>query len=464
MANKSPFELIIELDKLHPQFQILRDAPGFSPARQMFEDVFSTYKDLDGNFLEQLQSSGFDARVFELYLHAYFSRSGFKIDRSHQSPDFLVCKRGMTVAVEATTVNAAQSGVLAAEGKSVRSLSDKERAEYGRNELPIRFGSPLLSKLRERYWDLPQCKSLPFVIAIQAFQDQGSLEFSDSSLASYLYGIEHDASWDHKGNLVVQERTIDKHALGTKTISSNFFSQPETEHISAILFTNCGTTAKFSRMGYQSGYGNERVTIKRMGYCYNPDKDAMDPTFFSYDLDCPPMVESWGQGLVLLHNPNCRVPVPKGFFGPIVQGYYKSGRYLPEYGEWHPFMSQTLSTYVNNLKQITPPQIVAQGPINIKAIPRSLFWAHVETRFDLDGKDEHGWFSDESGAFLGLLAQNRGDDAWSYWVYGKDEYSEYYCIDTNVVEDLRGVARRTLQESMFRYTKKPQRMFPRPKE
>ncbi len=151
----------------------------------MLEDVFKTFKDPDGNFVEQFQTTGFDTRFFELYLHAYFSRSGYTIDRSFPNPDFLVELGGVRAGVEATTVNASTSGVIAKYGKKIEDLDETELPEYVRNELPIRFGSALYSKLQKAYWDKPQCAGLPFVIAVEAFHDEGSLHFTDTALVDY---------------------------------------------------------------------------------------------------------------------------------------------------------------------------------------------------------------------------------------------------------------------------------------
>src|SRR5438046_2696103 len=102
--GKTLFEPVVAPEKLNPHFEQIRTFPGAECARWMFDDVYQSFSDPDGNFLEQFQTTGFDARCFELYLFAYFSRSGFAVDRSRPNPDFLVSREGLTVAVEATTV------------------------------------------------------------------------------------------------------------------------------------------------------------------------------------------------------------------------------------------------------------------------------------------------------------------------------------------------------------------------
>jgi hypothetical protein len=148
------FDPLYESEKLHQSFLHLLD-PRSEPARAMVQDVFTSFEDADGNFVEQFQTSGFDARFFELYLYAYFSRSGFKVHRPRPNPDFLVSRAGLEVAVEATTVNPSTSGVLADIGKKIAGLDEAGIMEYIRDELPIRFGSPLASKNAEALLGTP---------------------------------------------------------------------------------------------------------------------------------------------------------------------------------------------------------------------------------------------------------------------------------------------------------------------
>ena len=130
--KKTLFDPIASSRKLHPDFECLRTWPGAEPTRWMLDDVYQTFDDPEGNFLEQFQTTGFDARYFELYLFAYFTRSGFVVDRSRPHPDFLVSRMGRTVAVEATTVNPSTSGILARLGKKISELSPEEFRDYQR--------------------------------------------------------------------------------------------------------------------------------------------------------------------------------------------------------------------------------------------------------------------------------------------------------------------------------------------
>lgn len=336
------FDLVVPEHKLDTNFARVSTATTSIAARAMLEDVFETFEDPDGNFKEQMQTTAFDSRFFELYLYAYFSRSGFALDRSFSNPDFIVERDGTRVAVEATTVNPSTSGVIAKYGKRIEGLNEGELGEYIREELPLRFGSALFSKLNKKYWEKPHCAGLPLVIAIQAFHDEGSLHFSDTGLSEYVYASRQTARWSDNGELVLTNTSVESHTLGEKTIPSGFFNQPGAENISAIVFSNSGTHAKFTRMGYQSGFGTDTLKVQRIGRVFDPSPDSMDAALFAYDMDDPNVVEPWGQGLTVLHNPKALIPVPDGFFSDANEHHLIDGDIVASANGWHPFNSKTI--------------------------------------------------------------------------------------------------------------------------
>ena len=428
----------------------------------MVEDVYQTFSDPDGNFVEQFQTTGFDARFFELYLYAYFSRSGYEVDRSHPKPDFLVKRQTKTIAVEATTVNPSTSGAVAKFGKRISRLREEGRLSYQQNELPIRFGSALLSKLKHRYWELPQCTGLPFVIAIEAFHDKEALQFSDNSLASYLYGLRDSSYWTDEGELIFKSEKVSTHTIGEKTIQSGFFHQPNTESVSAILFTNSGTSAKFSRMGYQSGYANATLNLKRSGFAYDFDPNAMDPTLFAYDLDDPPFVEDWGQGLVILHNPNAVHPLPPDFFEKSVQWRFEDDDAVPYIRGWHAYRSETLISWVGELKERLPKVLLPHGPQAVGSVDKRRFHIlcpNLPERIVKNG-EEDGWFADQSDAFLGLILKSNRGENWKCFVFARNEYFNFYPIAQKSGYRMRILACKAVQHKILELLFKPQRIFP----
>ena len=98
------FTPIVAHEKLHPYFVALSSDSVFFPARSIISGLMPHYADVDGNFVEQFQSTGFDARLWELYLYAYLIEEQLFIDRSMNAPDFIIKKYGKTVAIEAVIV------------------------------------------------------------------------------------------------------------------------------------------------------------------------------------------------------------------------------------------------------------------------------------------------------------------------------------------------------------------------
>ena len=459
-STKSLFVPVVPLEKLHPHFKLLLDAPSYHPTRAMLDEVYQDFVDSDGNFLEQFQTTGFNARFFELYLFAYFSRSGFEVDRTHSSPDFTIARNGVTVSVEATTVNPTQGEPSYSE--SLPSMLDpREFAHFRDQELPIRFGSPLFSKLQKRYWDIEHCRDQPFILAIEAFFDDESLTLSDSGLAQYLYGLRMSADWTTEGVLQVRTDIVESHVSGSKRIPSNFFGQPGTENVSAVVFTNSGTHAKFTRMGYQRGFGVEHFDISRSGFSYNPHPDARDPTYFAYSLPEPPVIESWGQGLVVNHNPNALFPLPKDFFPEAVQAYIEDGEHKSDFPDWHPIMSETL------VRHFTKPEgrPLKVPRIQVAAITKGDFRSIC--RFTVDDSNpiltEDGWFIDETERFLGVVVWHKTDQDWGYVILARDEYFQFRAIDSVASISARDIARTELQFAIAKLATGSQRIFPQGK-
>jgi len=456
---KSLFDLVVPEKNLNANFARIRLSKQSIAARAMLDDVFQSFRDPDGNFLEQFQTTGFDTRFFELYVFAYFSRSGFTIDRSHTSPDFIVERLGVKAAVEATTVNPSTSGAVAVHGKKIRDLNEADVVEYLRNELPIRFGSALQSKLQKRYWEQPHCAGLPFVVAIEAFHDEGSLHFSDTALMQFAYGIQQTADWGPQGELLISTKGMEDHKIGVKTVPSGLFNQPDAENLSAILFTNSGTHAKFSRMGYQSGFGNNVLKIKRFGRAFDPAPDSMDSILFSYDMDDPPLVEPWGQGLVVIENPRARHPLPVGFFVDAKEHHLEHGMVLTRPGGWHPFNSTTLLMHCGEAKTVKNfKPILGNGPRAVSSITKNEFWSY-EPSIDVAG-DQDGWFSDEFQSFLGLLVKSNG--TWTALVLARDYHFKFFPIARKAGLSPRTVAVDELQHEIMNLLNSPRRLFSEP--
>ena len=94
-----------------------------------------------------------------------------------------------------------------------------------------------------------------------------------------------------------------------KSFRPVFFALPGAENVSAVLFNNSGTIAKFKRMGVLAGFGSRRLKMFRKGYAVNPDPNATLPHPFQYVVNASDPCETWTEGLDVFHNPRAKHPI-----------------------------------------------------------------------------------------------------------------------------------------------------------
>jgi hypothetical protein len=327
-------------DRLNHNFVVLAEREAFSAARGIIQPMMHWYDDPDGNFVEQFQTTGFDSRLWELYLFASFRESGYRIERVHAIPDF-TC-RGVLgeFAVEATTVNPTRDNTGAIVPPPPWDTPERFQ-EFLRGYMPIKFGSTLTSKLAKKYWERPNVAGKPLLFAIQDFSDRASMVVTRSALPIYLYGYEHESTRDGSGRLRVSARKIATHRWGDKEIPSGFFGLPGAENVSAVVFSNSGTISKFNRMGVRAGFGSPRVVLLREGLVYDPDPDAAEPCPFAYVVT-PERGEAWGEGLDVFHNPRAKHPIhPEMLRGAGHHRLLPDGTMRSLVPDWHPLGSVT---------------------------------------------------------------------------------------------------------------------------
>lgn len=99
------FTPVVPIDRQHPYFTMLANKEFFLPARSIINEMMPHFVEIDGSFVEQVQSTGSDSRLWELYINGYIVEEQVFVDRSKNVLDFLVTKYGKTVAVEAVVVS-----------------------------------------------------------------------------------------------------------------------------------------------------------------------------------------------------------------------------------------------------------------------------------------------------------------------------------------------------------------------
>jgi len=339
------FTPLVSSDKLHPHFSLFDKYINWSPATSIIKEMMNHFEDVDGNFVEQFQTTAFDARLWELYLFAYLREEHFFLDRKYHAPDYVVRKYGETICIEAVTVNPTGNVINQDLERSYESKNPEELAERLENYMPIKFGSSLYSKLKkkQRYWDLEHVKGKPLVFAIADFHEANSMVWSHSALWQYLYGMRYEHIASEDGSYHISPQKIVSHRLGEKEIPSGFFFLEDAENVSAILSSNSGTISKFNRMGKLAGFGSDDVKLYRKGYCHDHDPEAAVPLMFGFEVVAGKISETWAEGLNMYHNPNAKHPVNHELFPSIAHHFFEDGMIKSIIPKFHPYSSLTLN-------------------------------------------------------------------------------------------------------------------------
>lgn len=316
------FELPLDHDpeKLHPYFRLLLEDDSKAPAKAVLKELGPWLTPSDPHLVGEFQGNGFDQRLWEFYLWATFKEFFLDVEQL-EAPDFLCTAPGIGFTVEATTVGPSNTGALA---DHPNPQNEEEREKFLADYMPMKFGSALTGKLNkknrqgEHYWEREKAKGLPFTIAIADFhkaagpKEPASMVYTQSALWQYLYGKRVRIT-EEGGIVAVKEVDVEKHVYNGKEIPSGFFDLENAENVSAVIFSNAGTIAKFDRMGTQAGFAKEGYTYYRHGLMINPDPDATMGIPFVSHVNADDYEEWWTQEVIVFHNPNAKIPLPPEF-------------------------------------------------------------------------------------------------------------------------------------------------------
>lgn len=299
------FELRVPEEEQHPSFRLLVSDPRYSPARELIAAMMRYHHDPDGNFVQQFQTTAFDARIWELYLFAVFTELGFaaiehEVAQEVVVPDFRLSGLRGSVGVEATTVNPAAAGA------DVPRLTPENFEAYLNEYVPIKLGRALRRKLRKRppYWEAPGTADAPFILAVQDFHTTGAMRMIIPAATEYAFGFRHSMTEDGR-----RIERLDQHVFGNMTEPSGFFRLPGAENIGAVIVNPQGTLLKFNRLGFLAGFGDRQVRMLRRGWRRHEGEADPRPRPFVDNVSDPEYRETWVEGMVVLHNPTAVRPL-----------------------------------------------------------------------------------------------------------------------------------------------------------
>jgi hypothetical protein len=293
MSSLPLFKDVAEEASQHPIYRMIRDG-DYEPERQVLIDWSSGFKDRDGKFCYEFQTS-FEPCLWELYLHAYLKEIGAKVDFSYQAPDFVV--EGLEKFCIEATIAAPALGGTPPHGHSISDMPE----DFNRfnSEATIRICnsfSSKLKKLRSRYSTFPQCANKPFVLAIASFDRPFSHMAAMRPIISALYGLYHDEEQTiEMGSDKMVSYNVDgvlKHE--NASIDLGYFCSPEYSDVSAVIFSSLATWGKVRAIA-------DNLTAHSIYTTYHPNPGSLLPIV--KHTPKAEYSEHLLDGLCVLHNP-----------------------------------------------------------------------------------------------------------------------------------------------------------------
>lgn len=294
-----------------PEFQLLTTTINHLPALMAVGECYLALPNPDANFVSDFQTNNFASRLFELYLFSCFREQGLNVRQDHVSPDFLIEKEGNACWIEAVTAN---SEPPRAGGIGEWVHAPKDRIERLTGNSAERFAKTLRGKLQRNYHELNHVKGQPFALAIADFHDFGSMVWSREALPTYLYGLRADVTGDGTDRRAIGVPIAN--LTGQHSIPAGLFRDSNFGHLSAVIFSNSATLAKFNRMGFLAGWRPHGLTMIRRGILFDRTPGVLEPIDFNLAVDSAeyqalwPWGEAWCQELEVFHNPLATHPIP----------------------------------------------------------------------------------------------------------------------------------------------------------
>ena len=172
------------------------------------------------------------------------------------------------------------------------------------------------------------------------------MTWSFPAIISILYGIEQTAEIDEDGHVTLVNASGNKFTKKKNVEIAPLFLDDQFKHVSAVLFTPCGTISKFNRMGVQAGYGNSSYTLFQVKMCYNHLRNAILPNVFFNVVD-ENSHETWADGIQIFHNPMAEIPLNPGLFPHAGHHFYKDGLLFSDMPQ-----NSTISSTTWNIKNV----------------------------------------------------------------------------------------------------------------
>ena len=302
--------------------------PSHHVAAWLLNQVYLAFPSPDESWAGDCQTDNFHTRMWEAHLLASLREQGMLVTQPHPSPDFHIENRsGDEAWIEAVTANPpVRYNHVNAEPTS----PPEDTRERFLGPAAIRFAKTLGSKLQKRYDRLPHVADNAFAIALADFHAPGSMVWSREALIGYLYGM-------HAEVLEVDGRQIASSSdasllMGGSAFPAGLFRTTAHSELSAVIFTNACSIAKFNRVGVSAGALTKGLRYVRYGKFYDRTPGALEGIPFCLDITSdeyralwPQGYEPWSAELEIFHNPFARHPLPRTLLPEATHWFHVGG-------------------------------------------------------------------------------------------------------------------------------------------
>lgn len=240
---------IVKEEDLHPNFNALKKQQHHTETLKTIQSWTEGFVDRDNKIIQEFQKT-FNSSFWEFYLNAAFRDLGFEIDFTHDRPDFLLKKSGLSISAEATIASHPDG----AQPEWVKNY-DEDFTQEQQKELiqlaMIRLSNAICAKHRklcEEYSQLDHVKGKPFILCVAPFEQPQFFLQSDNAIRKILY--KYDAPLYIKNEktgevLIVGEEYVDSVLKDNGTeIELGFFTDDRMKEVSAIVFSSTATATK----------------------------------------------------------------------------------------------------------------------------------------------------------------------------------------------------------------------------
>jgi hypothetical protein len=350
-------------DRKPSEIFMLLTRPSHHVAAWLLNQVYLAFPNPDQTWAGDCQTDNFHTRMWEAHLLACLREQGLLVTQPHPSPDFRIeNRRGDEAWIEAVTAN---PPIRYNQVNAPPTNPPGDVRERFLGPAALRFAKTLGNKLQKGYDRLPHVADKAFAIALADFHAPASMVWSREALISYLYGME--AKVIEVGGKRTASSSDVSHLLGDSAFPAGLFRNTAHSELSAVIFTNACSIAKFNRVGVSAGALTKGLRYVRYGKFYDRTPGALESIPFCLDITSdeykalwPQGYEPWSAELEIFHNPFARHQLPRTLLPEATHWFHVGGEVICESHYetsvlWSKTLIQNHSDPMPTLRNPTPP-------------------------------------------------------------------------------------------------------------